>query len=96
MALESLQSHILINWFNHKHINQPVQMAAVNHVIRPFEGTYILDIGYTTGLKIYLQAKKEIDKETYKLDIPVSNSKDIIYHLLSLYKNMDGDALHSW
>ena len=32
------------------------------------------------GIKIYLQDKKDIDKESDKLDISVSNSKDTIDH----------------
>ena len=37
-------------------------------------------------LKFYPLSKKEIDKEADKLDISVSNAKDIIYYFLSLYK----------
>ena len=40
----------------------------------------------TTGLKLYLQAKNEIYKETEKLYISVSNDKDTIDHFLGLYK----------
>ena len=57
-------------------------MADVNCVISPFEGN--ISTGYPKGIKLHLQATKEIDKETGKLDISVSNSKDIIYHFLSL------------
>ena len=42
-------------------------MAAMNYVIIPFEGD--INHGYTTGLKRFLRATKEIDKETYRLDI---------------------------
>ena len=54
----------------------------INNVLRPFEGK--IHPGYPTGLKLYLQATKGIYKEAHKLDIPVSNSKDIIDHFLSL------------
>ena len=57
-------------------------MVGVNCVLRPFEG--YINHGYPTGIKIYLQATKEIDKETDKLDISASNSKDIIDNFLSL------------
>ena len=40
-----------------------------------------------TGIKIYIQEKKLIDKETDKLDISVSNSKEIIDHFLVLANN---------
>ena len=48
----------------------------------PFEGN--INSGYPTGLKLYLQETREIYKETYKLDISVSNAKDIIDHFLNL------------
>ena len=57
-------------------------MAAVNYVLRPFEGD--INSGYPTELKLYLQATNEMDKENDKLDISVSNSKDIIDHFISL------------
>ena len=57
-------------------------MAAANYVLRPFEGN--INPRNPTGLKLYLQATKEIDKETDKLDISVSNAKDIVYRFLSL------------
>ena len=66
----------------------------VNHVLIPFE--WKINTGYPQGIKLYIQAKKQIDKEAYKLDISVSNSKDIIYHFLSLSKNISDNALHSW
>ena len=55
----------------------------INYVLSPFEEE---NPGYPTGIKIYLQATKEIDKEAYKLDGSVSNSKVIIDHFLSLAK----------
>ena len=53
----------------------------INYFIGPFEA--IINPGYPTGLKLYRQAKKEMDKETDKLYISVSNAKDIIHHFLS-------------
>ena len=69
-------------------------MAAVKYALSPFERN--INPGYPTGIKLYPQATKEIDKETCKLDISISNSNDIIDHFLSLDKNMAGGALHSW
>ena len=69
MVLTSLQEQTLINWLNHIDINQPVQMESVNFLFRTFEGN--IDPGYPTDLKLYLQATKEIDTETDKLDISV-------------------------
>ena len=59
-------------------------MAApvVNYVLSPFEGN--INPGYPQGLKLYLQETKDIDKESEKLDISVSNTKDVIYHFFSL------------
>ena len=71
-----LQAQALINWFNHLNVDQPVQMADVNHMIIPFEGN--INPGDPTGLKLYLQATKDIDKETDSLYISVSNYKDIV------------------
>ena len=59
-------------------------MAVVNYLLSPFEGN--INTEYPTGLKIYLQATKEIDKKTEKIYISVLNAKDIIYHFLSLSK----------
>ena len=57
-------------------------MAAVNYVISPFEGN--INFVNPTGIKLYLWETKEIEKETYKLDISVSNDEDIIYHFLCI------------
>ena len=54
----------------------------INYVLSPFEEK--INPGDPTGLKLYLQATKEIDKEADKLDISVSNAKDIIDDFLSL------------
>ena len=52
-------------------------MAApvVNYVLIPFKGN--INPGYPHWLKTFIKATKEIDKEAEKLDISVSNSKDI-------------------
>ena len=70
MVLKSLQAQKLINWFNYLNINQLVHMATVNYVLSSFEGN--IYPGYPTGLKLYLQATKYIDKETKKLDISIT------------------------
>ena len=54
----------------------------VNYVLIPFEGD--INPGDPQGLKLYLQSTKEIFEEVEKLDIPVSNAKDIIDYFLSL------------
>ena len=87
MVLTSLQYQILINGFNHLNINQPVQMADVNSVLSPFEGN--TNPGDPTGFKLHLQATKDIYKETDNLDISVPNTKDIVYHFISLAKKID-------
>ena len=56
----------------------------VNYVLSPFEGK--IHPGYPQGIKHYIQAAKEIYKEYEKLDISVSNSKDIMDHFISLAK----------
>ena len=81
MVLTSLQAQTLINWFNHLKTNQKVQMDTFNNVLSSFERN--INTGFSTGLKIYLQATKETDKETYKIYISVSNAKDIVDHFLS-------------
>ena len=72
MILIVLQAQTLISCFNHLNINQPVHMYAVNECFSPFEGN--INPGYPTRLKLYLQATKEIDKETDKIYILVSNA----------------------
>ena len=57
-------------------------MAAMNDVRISFQGNINPDD--PTGIKIYLQATKGIDKETDKLDVSVSNVKDIVDNFLSL------------
>ena len=62
------QVHILINIFNNLSDNKIFQMAApVNYLLRLFEGN--INTGYPKGLKIDLQAAKDIYKESKKLDI---------------------------
>ena len=58
--------------------------TVVNYVLIPFEGK--INPGDPTGIKLHPQETKDIYKETEKLDISVSNAKDIIDHLLSLSK----------
>ena len=71
MILKFLLAQMLMNLFKHLNINQPVYMAAVFYFISPLEeNIHPVD---PMGLKIYLQAAKEIDKETEKLDSSVSN-----------------------
>ena len=84
MVVTRSQAQIIINQFRNLSINQQVQMAVlvVNYMLSPFEGN--TNPGYTQGLNLYLQATKEIDKETDKLDISVSNTKDIIDNFISL------------
>ena len=83
MVLTRIQAQILINLFKHLSINQQVQMSyPVNYVLIPFKGS--INPGDPQGIKNYLQATNVIDKEADKLDISVSNDKDIIDHFLSL------------
>ena len=57
-------------------------MAAVNYVLSPFEGN--INTGDPMGIKLDLQVTKEIDKETDKLDISVSNTNEIT-KMIGLY-----------
>ena len=82
MVLTILQAQTLINWFKHLNINRPVRMADLNDVLITFEGN--INPGDLMGTKLYLQATKEIDKDTYKLDISISNVKDIVDQFLVL------------
>ena len=51
------QAQLLINHFKNLNINQQVYVASpINYVLRSFEGN--MNTEDTTGLKIYLQAKK--------------------------------------
>ena len=81
MVLTRRQEPLLINQFNHLNTDQPFQMAAVNYVLSPFEGN--TNPGYPTGLKLYLQATIEKDKETDKLNISVFKN-DIVENFPSL------------
>ena len=83
MVLTRRQAKILINQFNNLSINQQVHMVVpVNYVLSPFKSN--INLGYPRGIKLYLQAKNAIDKESDTLDILVSNSKDIIDNFLSI------------
>ena len=57
----------------------------VNYVLSPFEGK--INPGYLQGLKLYLQATNQKDKESGKLDLSFLNDKDIIYQFLSIANN---------
>ena len=52
--------------------------TVVKNVLSPFEGNK--NLGNPKGIKFYLQSTKDIDKEADKLDISVSNSKEILDH----------------
>ena len=54
----------------------------MNYVLRPFEGN--INPRVPQEQKIYLQATKDIEKLSHKLYLSVSNTKDIIYHFVSL------------
>ena len=54
----------------------------MKYLLRPFEEN--IHFGDPTGIKLYVQATKDMDKETDKLDVSVSNTKDIIEHFLRL------------
>ena len=70
MVLERRQSHLIINQFNNININKQVHMdTTINYVLSTFEGN--INPGDPTRLKLYLQAKNEIDKENDNLDISV-------------------------
>ena len=86
MVLTRRQAEILINQFKNLSINQQVKMAApvVNYVLRPFEGKTITE--YPQGDQTLSLSKNQIDKEDDKLDISVSNAKDVLYNFISLAK----------
>ena len=54
----------------------------VNYVLSPFEVN--MNHGDLQGVKLYPKAKKEMDKESDKLDVSVSNAEDIIDRFISL------------
>ena len=67
-------------------------MAAwVSFVLGPFEENILT--GDQQGLRLYIQATKDIDKESDKIDITVDNYKDIIDHFLSLANKYDWGRL---
>ena len=83
MVLTRRQAHILINQIYNLSINQKLQMAdPVNYVLSPFKGN--TNPGYPQGLKIFLQTTKDTVNEDKKLNISVSNAKDILVNFLSL------------
>ena len=54
----------------------------MNYFLIPLEGNK--NPGKSTGLKIHLQDTTDIEKESDKLYISVSNAKDIIDHFINL------------
>ena len=68
-----------------------MDVPVVKYVIITFEGN--INPGDLKGIKMYLQETKDIDKEADKLDISVSNAKDIIDHFLSIAKKYDSGRL---
>ena len=63
----------------------------MNYVLIPFKGN--INTGDPQGIKLYFQATTQIDKESDKLDISVSNAKDIIDHFISLTKKYGWGSL---
>ena len=59
----------------------------LKYMLSPFEGNIITED--PQGIKLYIQAKKEIYKKCNKLDISFSNAKYIIYHFISLAKKYE-------
>ena len=88
MGLTRIQHQEIIAQFGNLGVNQPVKLqvqnmeSSMNYVMSLFEGN--IKPGYSQGLKLYLQETREIEMEADKLDISVSNTKDSIYHFLSL------------
>ena len=46
-----------------------MEAPVVNYVLIPFKGN--INPGDPQGIKLYLQATKEIEKESHKLDVKV-------------------------
>ena len=70
MAFTRRKVKIIINQINGISINQQFDMMdPVNYVLSPFKGN--TNPGDPQGLKLYVQATKEIDKESDMLDISV-------------------------
>ena len=84
MVLKRRQLKELIAQLDNLNINPHIIEAQVNYVLKIFEAK--INLRYPHGLKLYLKSTKEIDKESDKLDISVSNAKDIIYCFLCLAK----------
>ena len=78
MVLMRRQAQLIIDKFNNLNNNQQVHTAnPIKYVIIPFGGN--ISPRDSTELKISLQATRDTDKGTDKLDISVSNTKDVIY-----------------
>ena len=56
----------------------------MNYALIPFEGS--INPRYPQGFKFYLQETRYIEKETYKLDIKILNTRYILEKLLSIAK----------
>ena len=69
MVLTITQQQDLITQFENLTLDQQVQNMAelVNDALRPFEGN--IDTGYSQGIKLYIQATKDTEKEADKLYI---------------------------
>ena len=66
-------------------------MAAVNYVLSPFEGN--INLGDPTGINLYLQTIKQINKENDKIDISDSYDKDIVDNFITLANKYDWERL---
>ena len=84
MVLYRIQSQTLINQFRNLSVNLQVQMAApvLKFVIDPFGGN--INPVDPQWIKLHIKATEEIYKEVYKLDLSVSNAKEIIYNFIIL------------
>ena len=62
MILTIRQTQLLIEQLLKLNVNQQVQniVTAVNYALRPFGGN--INTGYPQGIKLYLQATKDIEK----------------------------------
>ena len=85
MLLARIKQQILITQFRKLNVNKQIHnMLAVNYVLIPFRGK--INTGDPQGLNIYLKLTRELKKETEKLNIEFSKSKDIVEHLILLKK----------
>ena len=84
MVLKTRQAQSLMEKSNNLHVNTQVQIILdhVNSVLIQFEGK--TNTGYPQGPQIYIQEKRYKENKYDKLDISVSNAKDIIDHFISI------------